>query len=264
MNDNLVLQHFSNHVAILQLENLNDTHRIETYINSLPQGTIVVLGEYVLNPFFSEQWIIQPDSSLQHNEKLCYLNDLANKHKHTFIAPIAQQKDSGFYKDIAILANNEVVFYSQQRLIQFNHWNESSFFSNDTTKLPKLPFTFKANDVHFGVLFGFEAHFDEFWTEFKKASVDVVLVPTASTFSSQMRWQSLLTTHAFTNSCYVFRANRIGKHISNDGYEWDFYGHSFVSLGQEILDYIEDDEGMLDIELDMQALQTLKKEWNFR
>lgn len=260
----LNIKDFSKCVAILQLSNMNDIERIETYIKSLPKQSIVLLGEYIVDSFFSQDWALQPESCLKDKHKLDIFTNFAKEYGHTFIIPTIQHKNKGYYKQMAIITNDDTISYMQQRLIQYSHWNEASFFSNDTKKLPKLPFTFMAGGIKFGVLFGFEAHFDEFWMEFKKADVDVVLVATASTFASQERWKSLLTTHAFTNSCYVCRANRIGTHHASDGQKWDFYGHSFVSLGQDIVDSLEGDEGMLCVEIDKEALNALKKEWGFR
>lgn len=260
----LVLKNFSNNVAILQLENLNSVNRLKTYAKSLPNGSIIVLGEYVIDPFFSQNWEKKPDNKLKDKHKLDLLLSFCADFNHIIIAPCINYKNKAYYKNILILTKNKTYTYAQQRLIGYEHWDEVNFFSNDYSRLIKPPFTFNANGVKFGVLFGFETHFDEFWMEFKKADVDCVLVPTASTFNSQERWAHLLTTHSFTNSCYVFRANRIGKVIANDGYEWNFYGHSFVSLGSEILDSLDDNEGMLSVEIDLETLEKIKKEWNFR
>ncbi len=260
----LIIPTFSGCVAILQLSNMQDGTRITTYIKSLPKHSIVLLGEYIVDSFFSQEWELQPDSCLKDKNKLDSFIQFAKEYGHIFIVPTIQYKNKGYYKYMAIITHDNIATYTQQRLIQYAHWNEASFFSNDTTRLPKLPFTFVADGIKFGVLLGFEAHFDEFWMEFKKANVDVVLVATASTFTSQERWKNLLTTHAFTNSCYVCRANRIGTYQANDGYNWEFYGHSFVSLGQNIVDSLTNDEGMLCVEIDKNALETLKKEWGFR
>lgn len=260
----LIIHDFSGFVAILQLSNVKDYGRVETYIKSLEKNTIVLLGEYVIDDFFSDNWRFKTEFFLKDKHKLDIFIEFSKKYGHIFIIPFIKYKSKGYYKQIAVITKDDFATYNQQRLIQYLHWNESSFFSNDITKLPKLPLTFTANNIKFGVLFGFEAHFDEFWMEFKKACVDVVLMPTASTFSSKARWQSLITTHSFTNSCYVFRANRIGTHNSSDGQDWKFYGHSFVSLGQNIVDSLLDEEGMLCVEIDKLALETLKKEWGFR
>lgn len=259
----ITLKNFNNNVAIFQLENLSDTQRIETYMKSLNSGSIVLLGEYVIDSFFLQSWEKKPPTKLKSKNKLDFLNELSMRYSHTIVAPCVQYHNKGYYKNMLILENGKTHAYAQQRLIQYEHWNEAKFFANDVSRLPKLPLTFRANGFRFGVLFGFEAHFDEFWMEFKNAGVDVVLVASASTFSSQSRWQNLLLTHSFTNSCYVFRANRIGK-ILNAGYEWDFYGHSFVSLGQNMLDSLDDKEGMLCIELNPSALNDLKTQWGFR
>lgn len=260
----LNMQDFSKCVAILQLCNIQGKERITTYIKSLPKQSIVLLGEYVVDSFFSQDWMLQPESCLKDKHKLDIFIEFAKEYKHTFIIPAIQHKNKGYYKQMAIITHDNIIYYMQQRLIQYSHWNEASFFSNDVKKLPKLPFTFMAGNIKFGVLFGFESHFDEFWMEFKRANIDVVLVATASTFASQERWKSLLTTHAFTNSCYVCRANRTGEYQASDGQKWDFYGHSFVSLGQNIVDSLESDEGMLCVEIDEKALCELKKEWGFR
>ncbi|TLE00186.1 carbon-nitrogen hydrolase family protein [Helicobacter muridarum] len=222
------------------------------------------MGEYVLDSFFHTSWCTKPPESIRNKHKLDFLMDINAKYHHTIVVPDIQYKNKGYYKHISIINKNKVHHYSQQRLIQYQHWNEAEFFSNDTSRLIKLPFTFKTNELRYGVVFGFEAHFDEIWMELKRANIDVVLVPTASTFSSQARWEALLTTHAFTNSCFVVRANRIGKIKANDGMEWDFYGHSFVSLGQDILDSLKEEEGMLCLDIDKQALDSLKQLWGFR
>ncbi|TLD83393.1 carbon-nitrogen hydrolase family protein [Helicobacter trogontum] len=262
--EELKIKDFSGSVAILQLGDMQNKERITTYIKSIPQHSIVLIGEYIVDRFFSQDWGLSPESCLKDKNKLDIFIQFAKEYGHSFVVPFIQHKNKGYYKQMAIIMQDNIITYTQQRLIQYPHWNEANFFSNDTKKLPKLPMTFMANGIKFGVLFGFEAHFDEFWTEFKRDSVDVVLVATASTFASQKRWQNLLTTHAFTNSCYVFRANRIGTHHANDGQTWDFYGSSFVSLGQDIIDSLTDEEGMLCVELDKVALETLKKEWGFR
>lgn len=260
----LNIRDFSGCVAILQLGEMQNRERTTTYIKSLPKQSIVLLGEYVVDSFFSQEWTLKPESCLKNKHKLDIFTEFAREYRHTFIVPTIQHKNKGYYKQMSVITYDGMLAYLQQRLIQFSHWDEASFFSNDTKKMLKLPLTFMAGDIKFGVLFGFESHFDELWMEFKRVNVDVVLVSTANTFASQERWKSLLTTHAFTNSCYVCRANRIGTHDASDGSKWYFYGHSFISLGQDIVDSLGSDEGMLCVEIDRAAIDKLKKEWGFR
>lgn len=235
-----------------------------TYIKRVAHGSIILVGEYVVDSFFSELHTKEAKSILKDKNKLEMLIQFSRDYGHIFVIPVIQYKNKGFYKQMALIANGDITYYTQQRLISYPHWNECDFFSNDTKKIPKLPLVFNANGIKFGVLFGFEAHFDEFWMELKKANVDAVLVSTASTFKSKERWRNLLSTHAFTNSCYVFRANRIGTHKADDGNVWEFYGDSFVSLGHDIVDCLDDNEGMLCVEIDKNMLSELKLEWGFR
>ncbi len=259
----LIIKDFNNQVCIFQLTNLKDMDRINTYLKSLQDGSIILLGEYVINDFIGNANSIA-NISKDSKENLEILKAISKDYKHTIVAPFIQCKNKSYYKNMAVITQGKLHSYQQQRLINFTHWNEAEFFSNDVSKLIKLPLTFIANNIRFGVLFGFEAHFDEFWTEFKKADVDVILASSASTFSSHIRWRNLFSTHAFTNSCYVFRANRIGKHIAADGYEWDFYGKSFVFLGQDCIDELDSKESMLCVEIRKDDLDKLKEEWGFR
>ena len=253
---------FSGHVAVLQLENLDDTSRIDTYLRSIPPASVILMGEYVANEFFSPKWPNAPPPSLRDEGILDKLKRLAKEHSHAVVAPIVQYKNKSYYKSMALISEEKVHLYNQQRLIQYEHWNESAFFSNGDSKMLKCPLVFSGGDMRFGVMFGFEAHFDELWMELKKAEVDIVLVATASAFALP-RWQALLTTHAFTNSCFVVRANRIGSHEPEDGHRWDFHGNSFASLGPDMVDSLGQDEGLLCVEVDKKALDDLRERWKF-
>ena len=47
----LIIKDFNNQVCIFQLTNLKDMDRINTYLKSLQDGSIILLGEYVINDF---------------------------------------------------------------------------------------------------------------------------------------------------------------------------------------------------------------------
>lgn len=52
---------FSGCVAILQLDYINNNDRILTYIKSLSKNSIILFAEYVLDPFFSKEWLLKPN-----------------------------------------------------------------------------------------------------------------------------------------------------------------------------------------------------------
>lgn len=135
--------------------------------------------------------------------------------------------------------------------------------------IPGAPLIFELGDLKAAVLFGFEAHFDELWLELKNAAVDVVFLPTASTFGSNLRWQKILTVRSFLNAAFVVRVNRIGGFLEQDARResvWKFYGESFVALPDgEVGDIlVEDYERFLVCDLRKSDIVAARQDWRFR
>ncbi len=81
-------------------------------------------------------------------------------------------------------------------LIPYSHWNEKKFFSNPIAPL-KSPMIFRVDRFKIMTLGGFELHFGKLWEYVLKNKIDLVLLPTASTFSSQNRWREILKIKHF-------------------------------------------------------------------
>ncbi|PAF41108.1 carbon-nitrogen hydrolase family protein [Helicobacter sp. 11S03491-1] len=253
-------------LAILQLPTLPlKEEKLSTYLKAIKKGSVVVLGEYVLNLFFHElkdapRDIVNKTTA----NKLTQLAKLAKKYDLYIIAPVLCGDEKKIYKKIAIIDAKTTEFYMQQRLIAYPHWNEEAFFNNPKTKTFKLPYTFEKDGMKLAVLFGFELHFDEIWLKLKNAGIDIVLLPTASTFGSNRRWRDLSKARAFFNSCMVVRVNRIGEY-TQEGYQWKFYGDSFIALPNgKIEDSLGDKEEVLCMEIEKEQIEEFVKEWNFR
>jgi len=119
-----------------------------------------------------------------------------------------------------------VIYRDQEFLINYSHWDEESFFDNAATgKID--PIIFRHHNLNFGVINGFEVHFDAFWQKMAQRKVDVVLLPTVSTFGSNYRWNEILKTRAFLNNCYILRVNRIGTYHDEQSL-WKFYGETYL------------------------------------
>ncbi len=137
--------------------------------------------------------------------------------------------------------------YHQQRLIAYPHWNEKQFFDNILPKSPKTPLIFEKEDIKFGIIAGFEIHFDEIWLKLKQAQVDVVIMP-----------------RAFTNSMVILRVNGIDEKVYDD-VAWKFYGDScLIDADGHIYDTLEEREGLMIVELQAQHIKNIQKEWGFR
>lgn len=244
---------------------------------------LVVLGEFVANRFFKEY---HSKATLKHEfGELCeYFGTLAKQLKITIIVPIIEcefvesskareshtfgsiLKRDKFYKSIAIFDEKKVRFHRATRLMNFPHWDEASFFDNElrSNARPKQPLIFSVGGFKVSAIFGWEAHFDEIMINLRKKGVDILCVPCANTFGSNARWQRLMQTRSFLNSCFVVRVNRVGGFMEN-GNIWDFYGESFIALPDGNLgDMLGKKEGILVSEICKKTLDEIKDSWKLR
>jgi len=225
---------------------------------------VVVLGEYLLNRFFKELETTPIDMiKEQSDHHIKTLKALAKEYDMNIIAPLVVVKKKQAYKTIVKFSPTSTSYYYQQILINYKHWNEEKFFANKIEAL-KGPLTFSVDGFKFAVMAGFELHFDAFWQDIMSKNVDAVLLPTVSTFESHQRWRELIKMRAFTNSCYIVRANRIGEYAEGD-INWNFYGDSLVvsPLG-EIENHLGNQEELLMIDLDKKSVKTARKGWGFK
>ncbi|KGI57338.1 carbon-nitrogen hydrolase family protein [Campylobacter sp. MIT 97-5078] len=237
-------------IAALQLATLPLSEmRLDYYLKASKQSgaNLVVLGEYVLNSFFTElltmpKNMIKEQSQVK-KESLVYL---AQKYELSIIAPFIEVQSRAYKKVcLKVAPNGEISSYEQQILMPYTHWNEEKFFSNKSTRLKLFHFDYEG--IKCALLFGFEAHFDAFWALIRAKKIDLVIMPSACTFKSQQRWLELLKTRAFLNSTAILRVNRIGQ-LKNDE-DWLFYGDSlYINAFGELEDRLKADEEMLIIE----------------
>ncbi len=253
-------------VAALQLPTLGmNATRLEFYLKQANERgvNVMLLGEYVLNHFFKE-FTTMPinmvkEQSHKHIELLKYF---ANKYDIVFIAPIVLIKKGAYYKTIAKVTHKTTSYYEQQILLPYAHWNEKRFFANKIAPL-KTPMIFNIKGFKVMVMAGFELHFDYFWQKVAQKGVDLVLLPTASTFGSHNRWREIIKTKAFLHGCFILRANRLGEY-SDDEVKWKFYGDTMlVSPQGEVEMMLEDKESMLIETIDKAEVLEHKKVWGF-
>ncbi len=255
-------------IAALQINALGlSPNRLDYYfrIAAEKEVKLLLLGEYVLNPFFKELINIPLGMLAQQSEsQIKLLRQLSTKYGISVVAPIVRVVKKEPKKLIAIVHPGRVSYYEQQILINYKHWNEEKFFANEVKELVPPP-VFRLSDLRFGVLAGFEIHFDFFWQSFIKKDVDVVLVPTVSTFGSQQRWQELLKMRAFTSNLQILRANRIGEYKDELGLTWKFYGESLSVLPDgKISTILGENEEMLIESVSKELIKSARREWGFR
>jgi predicted amidohydrolase len=249
--------------AILQLsaQGMSST-KLYNYIRhaSREDVKLLLLGEYTLNPFFKElkeMSLSMIAEQAEHQIKL--LKELSKSYNMTIVAPLVIVKRKKLYKTVAKFAPTSAAYYQQQILINYDHWDEESFFANEITTLQE-PLMFKIDGFKFAIIPGFEVHFDHFWQNIHAKSVDCVLVPSVATFGSYERWKSLLLSRAFTHNTYVLRANRIGEYQ-----DWKFYGDSFLaSPNGELLEHLGNKEELMLVDMSHTEVLHAKKLWGFK
>ncbi|MDE5602973.1 MAG: carbon-nitrogen hydrolase family protein [Helicobacter sp.] len=256
-------------VAALQLSTLKGESEIRIYLQTaLEQKVKVILfGEYLLSPFFKKfentKKSLLIDSIQSSNGQLI---KISNSYALTIVTPMFEVVGNKIYKSIAIINKGKTLFYRAQKLMPYEHWNEVKFFANTIPKNIKIPPVFSMGGLKFSILFGYELHFDEFWLQFKAHQIDCVLLPSASTFDSSLRWRSIIKMRAFLNNCYILRANRIGQYQDEITQTlWNFYGDSLlVNPNGEVMDCLGDREELLIVSLDKKYLKQIKECWQFR
>jgi len=253
-------------IAALQLPTLGmQATKLDFYLrNAHTRGVqLVLLGEYVLNHFFKKL----PDISMkmvkeQSDKHLELLKKFAQKYQMVFIAPIIIVKEDRYIKTIVKITAKSTTYYEQQILMPYEHWNEKAMFANAIKPL-KAPMTFTLNGFNIMAMAGFELHFDPFWIEVTKKKIDLLLLPTASTFGSHNRWREIIKTKAFLHGCYILRANRLGE-FQEDDVKWKFYGDSMlVEPSGEIYMMLEDKESMLIETISKKVINEHKENWAF-
>ncbi len=253
-------------VGALQLPTLGmNATRLEFYLKQANQRgvQIMLMGEYVLNHFFRELQDMSRNMVKEQTKKhLNMLEKFSKQYNIVFVAPIVVIKKKRYYKTIAKITPKNTTFYRQQILIPYDHWNEVEFFDNKIKPL-KEPMIFRHNGFKIAVMGGYELHFDPLWDAVRRKKVDIVLLPTASTFGSHERWKGLIKCRAFLYGCYVLRANRLGEFIDGD-IKWRFYGDSMlVNPEGEVDMMLEDKESMLIEPISKKAVVEHRRSWRF-
>ncbi|SFV75748.1 Predicted amidohydrolase [hydrothermal vent metagenome] len=253
--------------AVLQLsaQGLSNT-KLYNYIRIAHKKNVklLLLGEYILNPFFKELDTISlsmiKEQALSQSKML---KELSTTYNLTIVAPLIIVKKNKIYKTIAKFAPNSTSYYQQQILINYPHWNEEKFFANDIKPID-TPLIFKIDGFKFGVISGFELHFDQIWEKLDTKNVDCVLIPSVSTFDSYDRWKALILSRAFTHNCYILRANRIGEYKDKD-ICWKFYGDSILaSPNGELLEHLGNSEELMIVDMQHSEVVLARRVWGFR
>lgn len=253
-------------IAVLQLssQGLSST-KLLNYVRIAHKKNVklLLLGEYILNPFFHELRTLSLSMIReQTKQQLNILKDLAKTYNMTLIAPLIKVEAKKIYKVTAKVSPSSTGYYKQQILINYPHWNEERYFDNPLDSLT-TPYIFKIENTKFAIINGFELHFDAIFAHLDSKKIDCILVPSVSTFESYERWKSLIAMRSFTHNCYIVRANRIGEYKDKE-HIWNFYGDSIcTSPNGELLTHLGNKEELMIVDVSHIEVKNARKSWGF-
>lgn len=253
--------------AVLQLnaQGMSST-KLYKYIRMASEKNVkvILLGEYILSSFFKE--LKNMSISMIKEQSLHHINtlkELSTTYKITLIVPMPIVKKDAIYKTIVKFSPSSTLYFKQQLLINYKHWNEEKYFSNEIKPL-ETPLVFKVDGFKFALMSGFELHFDELFLKLKSKNIDCILVPSVSTFDSFERWKNLIQSRAFTYNCYILRANRIGEYKDKD-VSWKFYGDSLLASPHgEILQHLGNTEELMIVDMSHTEVISARRTWGFK
>lgn len=251
-------------LSCVQLAGLSyDSAKLDYYMTQARSrgAKLVVFGEYLFSLFFKDlQNSPKSFVNAQAKKHISELQKLAKIYKLVIVAPISWVKLGKLKKSIFIFKPTRMNYYDQKILMPYKHWNEKALFHNSIFKRK----IFMINGFRFVAIFGFEAHFNEVWDELSEQNVDCVIVVSASTFDSSLRWRELLKTQAFMRGIYVLRANRIGEYANKDE-TWRFYGDSlWINPLGEVENHLGDKEEILFGQITTASMRRARKTWGFK
>ncbi len=225
---------------------------------------ILCFGEYVFDPFFKDL-----DTSKRARlkslvaaarEHVRYLKKLASVYKVVIVAPLITFKAGAPVKTMAIFRQKSLTLYAQSVLIDYKHWNEKAFFAPAPLAPPPC---FNVGGFKFSVAFGYELHLSAYWEYFSRKKVDCVLLSSASTFNSKLRWREIIKTRGLLGNYYILRTNKIGERHDGE-HVWKFYGDSLLcNPSGHIEDFLSAKEELLVATLDKMVLKNARADWGF-
>ncbi len=132
-----------------------------------------------------------------------------------------------------------------------SYQESSTFVPGDEIVVARTPF------ANIGMSVCYDLRFPELYRKMHDQQVNLIITPSAFTYTTgKSHWESLLKVRAVENLSYVMASSQGGLHV-NDRKTW---GHSMiVSPWGEVLACVDSGPGFACADLDMQTLETLRK-----
>jgi N-carbamoylputrescine amidase len=190
------------------------------------------------------------------------------------IASLFEKRAAGLYHNTAVVIDADGSYLGKYRKMHI---------PDDPLFYEKFYFTpgdlgFRAWDTRFGRI-GVCVCWDQWYPEAARLTAlhgaQILFYPTAIGWHPSEKaqygerqhsaWETVQRGHAIANGCYVAAPNRVGHEAPDGGDGIQFWGQSFVAdaSGQIIKRASAEDEEIIVVELDLDALDTQRTHWPF-
>lgn len=190
------------------------------------------------------------------------------------IASLFEKRAAGLYHNTAVIIDADGKYLGKYRKMHI---------PDDPLFYEKFYFTpgdlgFKAWDTRFGRI-GVCVCWDQWYPEAARLTAlhgaQILFYPTAIGWHPSEKaqygerqhsaWETVQRGHAIANGCYVAAPNRVGHEAPDGGDGIQFWGQSFVAdaSGQIIRRASAEEEEIIVVELDLDALDTQRTHWPF-
>jgi len=197
------------------------------------------------------------------NELRKQLAAMANRFSICLIAgsiPLYQQTVDKFTNSCCVFSpqGEELSCYDKIHLFDVNvDDGEKSYRESRFTQAGKEITVVDLDEITLGLSICYDVRFPELYRQLTQMGANIITVPSAFTkVTGQAHWQTLLQARAIENQVYIIAAGQEGKH-QNGRETW---GHSMIiSPWGEILECLEQGQGIITAELSMKELSKVRK-----
>ncbi len=186
------------------------------------------------------------------------MKGLAKEKKVVLICPFFERDGDKYFNTAAVIdQEGEIVgTYRKVHIPQIPLWEERAYFATGGKGFP----VFDLGLAKIGIQICWDNFFPEGTRALALQGAQIVFAPTAAAFASQQRWLKVMAGNAIVNGLFILRVNRVGSEPKQD-----FYGMSFcLSPEGDLVDEPSGlQEGILLVEVDLEAVSRARKEWPF-
>ncbi len=155
------------------------------------------------------------------------------------------------------------MIYRKVHLFDISLTDQKPIRESDSFQFGEKAIIFEIDGFKFGSSICYDLRFSELYTQYAKADVDVILVPSAFLVKTgQAHWHVLLRARAIESQCYVLAPAQAGVHKSlrvKD--QRETYGHTLAigPWGEIIAEKIQDC-GIVTVEVTKAAIANVRKQ----